>query len=413
MNSSVGFGWHPACGWNESAFVPSWPGWGHPGVTWTNDGWTGLVDYRRPLSSANYVQMVGPMGMQQPYSSAADWSQQGTLRTTWKPGHDSRGPRLDPEKEALVEQLGILPSEEPHFGWIAQYGLGEDTLPPGWTRHKDEISGSYYYVDHESQGSTWENPLLPHLRRVVEVGRQYLRHRSATFFDEQKVLLWHDHKEQLSCWHSVEDGEGRQCFVNSVTGESLWQDPREDMRFIFELENILLTSLKAFLPPAEGAEPQRLGGAEILSLEPRSRLRSVTERAAVCDHSSALQKMQLAASWLREICEVECEEQHLLLLRKAQERKQRMARRSGSPSWPAPPHGRARATTPDSSDDEFESLVRGYRKASDGLAQTEGTASFSSGTGRGVSRAGLDNSSSTSISRAPDDIGSESSSELG
>lgn len=43
-----------------------------------------------------------------------------------------------------------------------------------------------YYVDHDRQVSSWENPLVPFLRRLVEIGRNYLKTFAVGYFEEQK-----------------------------------------------------------------------------------------------------------------------------------------------------------------------------------------------------------------------------------
>ena len=61
-----------------------------------------------------------------------------------------------------------------------------------------------YYVDSETQSSTWESPLLPFLGRTLETGRRYLeapseerfkacfwwRNGREDFFEEAKLQLW-------------------------------------------------------------------------------------------------------------------------------------------------------------------------------------------------------------------------------
>eukprot|EP00913_Durusdinium_trenchii_P025807 g24221.t1 len=145
--------------------------------------------------------------------------------------------------------------EEDEFGWIAEVGI-QSPLPPRWTAHSDSSSGFVYYVDHDRQVSSWENPLVPCLRRIVEIGRNYLKCYSAGYFEEQKGILWHQHKQELDKWHGpFMDDSGRQYFVNSEDGISSWQDPRIDAQYIFELESGLLTSLEEILPPARPDTP--------------------------------------------------------------------------------------------------------------------------------------------------------------
>lgn len=152
---------------------------------------------------------------------------------------------------AFAQQLGILPHEEEHFQWLAEVGL-QSPLPSRWTSHADAHTGFMYYIDHDRQISSWENPLVPHLRRVVEIGRAYLQRRTETFFEDQKALLWHQHKNDLDSWHGpFADDEGRSYFVNAALGISSWNDPRVDAQYIFELEGGLLATLAEVLPVPE------------------------------------------------------------------------------------------------------------------------------------------------------------------
>jgi len=279
---------------------------------------------------------------------------------------------------AFSQQLGIHPHEDAEFGWLAEVGL-QSPLPPRWTSHEDATTGYLYYVDHDRQVSSWENPLVPHLRRVVEIGRAYLETRTEEFFEEQKGLLWHQHKHDLACWHGpLSDAEGRSYYVNTTLGVSSWQDPRVDAQYIFELESGLLATLAEVLPPPDApdtpgwAENQGWGGggeydpwrtqngAEVMTLDDnnasmlsggapsRGHLRrSVTETMANWsrnknrdEHKSALERMAHTAEWLRFAQQDEEEVQRLQFNRKVQERKKRRQRIAARGAARSSPGGR-------------------------------------------------------------------------
>mmetsp|Transcript_13102 Transcript_13102/g.30611 ORF Transcript_13102/g.30611 Transcript_13102/m.30611 type:complete len:412 (+) Transcript_13102:61-1296(+) len=266
---------------------------------------------------------------------------------------------LDPEAvAAFMQQLGIHPAETDDFGWIAEVGL-RSPLPPRWTSHTDSSTGYIYYIDHDRQVSEWENPLVPYLRRVVEIGRGYLQSEEREgYFEEQKGLLWHQHKQDLECWHGpFPDAEGRHYFVNSIAGVSSWQDPRIDAQYMFELESGLLTTLQEVLPPPSpntpgfGDHPGKWNtaeGAEVLTLDvspTTKRTRpytgmSVLGRLATGDVSpgsphvamlamglerrSLAEKMSTAAEQVEAAQKDEEEVQKLQILKKAEERKRRL-----------------------------------------------------------------------------------------
>ncbi|CAE7393213.1 ITCH [Symbiodinium natans] len=264
---------------------------------------------------------------------------------------------------AFKQQLGIHIKEEEEFGWIAEVGI-QSPLPPRWTAHSDASSGYVYYVDHDRQVSTWENPLVPCLRRIVEIGRNYLKCYTAGYFEEQKGILWHQHKQELDKWHGpFMDDAGRQYFVNSEDGISSWQDPRMDAQYVFELESGLLTSLEEILPPARPDTPnfdpkdghwKTAEGAEVLTLdspketkhiinsaarktfrERKSRtLTTTAQKNAQAEYRSTMERMSSVAERLRSLQMDDEEAQRLQLLRRAEDRRKR---RSGGTAASAPP----------------------------------------------------------------------------
>lgn len=250
---------------------------------------------------------------------------------------------------AFKQQLGIHSSEDAVYGWIAEVGL-QSPLPPRWTSHTDTSSGYVYYVDHDRQVSSWENPLVPFLRRVVEIGRNYQKQPSDAYFEEQKGLLWHQHKHELDCWHGpFSDEGGRQYFVNATEGVSSWQDPRVDAQYIFELESGLLTSLEEVLnhngvPDTPGFGPgskpwHTAEGAEVLTLdEPgaasgarpasgrpdlKDKLLTQAQWNAKEEHKSTLQRMSSTAGRFHHLQLDDMEVQRLQFSKKVEARRQR------------------------------------------------------------------------------------------
>jgi len=251
---------------------------------------------------------------------------------------------------AFKQQLGIHSSESATFGWIAEVGL-QSPLPPRWTSHTDTSSGFVYYVDHDRQASSWENPLVPFLRRVVEIGRHYIQQPSPGYFEEQKGLLWHQHKHELDCWHGpfTDDG-GRQYFVNSTQGISSWSDPRVDAQYIFELESGLLTSLEEVLshpespdtpgfgPGSDGRHWKTAEGADVLTLDSpgtaasrpvtgrpdlKAELLTKAQWGAKEEHKSVLQRMTNTAVRMHDMHQDDLEAQRIHVSRKVEARKQR------------------------------------------------------------------------------------------
>jgi len=176
--------------------------------------------------------------------------------------------------------------------------------------------------------------------------------------------LWHEHAQELENWHGpLTDTDGRNYFVNSVTGATSWQDPRSETQYVFDLEKLVLAgfeerlrlqdspnSLPQGLPafgradnpdspysPYSPKVPQLVGDAEVFSLEgpvsprasivprasraPQDRIRSAaaseaTDSACRC----ALQKMGVLADRLHATCQDEVEVQRLQMAKKAKAR---------------------------------------------------------------------------------------------
>lgn len=288
---------------------------------------------------------------------------------------------------AFTDQLGVNEAEHAYFGWIAEVGL-RSPLPPRFTCHADDDSGFLYYVDHDKQVSTWENPLVPHLRRIVEIGRTFLKQPTEGFFEEQKGILWHQHKHALSGWHGpFVDGEGRQYFVNAVEEVSSWQDPRVDAQYIFELESGLLASLEEILPQPHagwaGHTWKTDNGADVLTLDGNNNfnntfsskastgrltsgwrraggsptlqtfgetinLKTIAELSAKKNHISTLEEMGAAAKRAIAIRQEEDEIQRLAFARRVEERKKRRNQKGNvlerPPQLPPPPQLTASAS---------------------------------------------------------------------
>eukprot|EP00929_Paragymnodinium_shiwhaense_P003023 TRINITY_DN103400_c0_g1_i1.p1 TRINITY_DN103400_c0_g1~~TRINITY_DN103400_c0_g1_i1.p1 ORF type:complete len:1048 (+),score=260.86 TRINITY_DN103400_c0_g1_i1:50-3145(+) len=163
--------------------------------------------------------------------------------------------------EALKAEIGIEAHEDGAFGWIAEYGLDDEALPPRWKKQLDPTTNAFYYVEIDSQTTRWENPLTPFLQRVVATGRLYLHERREAFWEEQKAWLWSSHKQDLEVWQGpLTDGEGRFYFQNAETGATMARDPRVEAQFMLELEVNLLIGLQDRLPrPGASASQSRLG----------------------------------------------------------------------------------------------------------------------------------------------------------
>jgi len=232
----------------------------------------------------------------------------------------------DHEVAELATQMGIQPSEEERFGWIAEYGMREDALPSRWTSHKEPTSGRTYYADSDSQESRWENPLLPSLLRVLEAGRLYLQQPTDNFFEEQKVLLWYEHKEDLESWHGpLEDVDGQAYFVNSGSGQSSRLDPRQETQYIYKLEAALLEVLESVLrePEAGTCGATRAADAFMDACSSKSFRHRGRHSADSEDRERTLKKMGSTAGWMRAACEEEVEAQRLQFSRKLRERQSR------------------------------------------------------------------------------------------
>jgi len=240
-----------------------------------------------------------------------------------------------------MAELGIEPCEEDEFAWIAEVGL--QTAPPSrWVSRYDSVTCATYFVDTDTQISTWDNPLLCHLRKVVDVGRMYLLSPQDSLFEEQKQMIWGEHKADLEGWHGpIEDGEGNSYFVNSKDGISSWQDPRIGSQYVFDVQCGLLRHMENIMAIEEQDDDGFFGGgtpwetedgAQVMTVEgctvPRAkpgrkvaRVNRAMDQAE--DISFTLRRMGTEAEWLHDTRRNEEEVQRLRLIRKVEERRVR------------------------------------------------------------------------------------------
>lgn len=246
-------------------------------------------------STAYWPQGPAAIGYEQQLAPATSWTQ-AAQQFAWAPpsqpfyeqqavgvwphvvdkgfGQSGIAPQLD-LVGLFQQQLGILPEEDVHFGWIAEYGLQEDVMPPPWSIHTDETSGLLYYSDNVTGETSWENPLTPCLREIVDIGRAYFHCAQDDYIEEQKNSLWDRHKIELDSWHGpMTDAEGYHFFINSSNGVSSRQDPRLQTQHFWEIEVQVLDALQDTLAALEPRELPCFGGpmvtetgAEVLSLE--------------------------------------------------------------------------------------------------------------------------------------------------
>lgn len=252
----------------------------------------------------------------------------------------------DPVDILLIE-LGVQPHEDINFAWIAEYALQSEVLAPRWGMHTDVNTGRVYYVDTKSGNTSWENPLLECLRQVIDIGRRFTLktpEEATGFFTNEKDVLWNLRKQELDCWHGpFDNGQGRCYYSNSASGVSSWQDPREEMQFMYELETKLLDALEETLEPLgpdvlpsfgfgmDEAESgmRRVGQAEVLTIDDqddspgKARKKEVPDEE---DHRSVFEEMVKVADYMHFLHRDEEEVQHLLMSRKVKERRMRKRR---------------------------------------------------------------------------------------
>mmetsp|Transcript_11366 Transcript_11366/g.26231 ORF Transcript_11366/g.26231 Transcript_11366/m.26231 type:complete len:527 (-) Transcript_11366:93-1673(-) len=276
----------------------------------------------------------------------------------WGQQHQEAG--LDPSAvAAFAQHLGIDPQDE-SFGWMAELAL-QSPLPQRWSCNRDPTSGCMYYTDGESNTSSWENPLLPYLRRVVDIGRGYLDNPSPFYMESEKVALWEEFKDDLEGWQGpFTDPSGRPYFVNHRTNAASSADPRVDSQYIYELQCSFLDTFIEVIENANKAEEPgtpgshwgsgegfftREGGAEILTLDDQSPKRLPTPRlvkqlqqsAQGVDHKSTLDLLGDRARLFFAMRGHEEEAQQLIIAKKADARKRRIKEAAEARARRGPP----------------------------------------------------------------------------
>lgn len=273
---------------------------------------------------------------------------------------DAPPPELNDEMvAAFMNQLGIEQHEDEDFGWIAELGL-QSPLPPGWSTCTDDSTGYTYFVNEDSNSSKWESPLVPALQRIVYIGRLYLDQPSQDFFEEQKELLWSEHKKELEDWHGpFKDFSGRDYFVNHASSAASSHDPRVEVQYIYELQENFLRDLENIMvSPAEeapnfgesaGGFHTTANGAEVMNFEnenpqnrpqtgattprgacitPRTvqKMADIKTQANVIDTKTALFMLSREANYLVEMRDEDTEAQELKMKQRKEKQKQRRNR---------------------------------------------------------------------------------------
>mmetsp|Transcript_64 Transcript_64/g.177 ORF Transcript_64/g.177 Transcript_64/m.177 type:complete len:537 (-) Transcript_64:107-1717(-) len=298
------------------------------GLGWQTNGWAPQAMWAPQMGGlacmapqmAPQWQQVQPM----PAMQLCAMPQYAAMQqTVWNPNASNGWAQPQPQEagldtaavSAMAQQLGIDP-EDTQFRWMAELAL-QSPLPQRWSCNRDPASGLIYYTDVESQTSSWENPLIPYLRRVVDIGREFVQNQTPDFLETEKAALWQEFKDDLDGWHGpFGDPSGRTYYVNHRTNSASSADPRVDSQYIYELQCSFLDTLQEVLDsankPGTPGTPgshwgsgeglfSRVDGAEVLTLDgsPQSPQRPITPRlvkqlqqnAQVVDHKSTLEIM--------------------------------------------------------------------------------------------------------------------------
>mmetsp|Transcript_42906 Transcript_42906/g.77957 ORF Transcript_42906/g.77957 Transcript_42906/m.77957 type:complete len:535 (-) Transcript_42906:49-1653(-) len=330
------------------------------GVGWQTNGWAAAAPQQamwapqmgglacmapqwqvQPMQAMQLCPMPQYAAMQQ-----AAWNPNASNGWAQPQAHEAG---LDPAAvSAMAQQLGIDP-EDAQFRWMAELAL-QSPLPQRWSCNRDPASGCIYYTDQESQTSSWENPLIPYLRRVVDIGRDFVQSPTPDFLESEKGALWQEFKDDLDGWHGpFGDPSGRTYYVNHRTNSASSADPRVDSQYIYELQCSFLDTLYEVLDNANRPETpgtpgshwgsgeglfSRVGGADVLTLDssPQSQQRPITPRlvkqlqqnAQVVDHKSTLEIMSDRMRLFVNMRSHDEEAQRIVLSKKAKARSTRV-----------------------------------------------------------------------------------------
>lgn len=123
------------------------------------------------------------------------------------------------EVEAAPEDVGVAVTEETPAEATAEAadssgsGAGEEDLPAGWTKVKDESSDSYYYYHEETGETSWEKP-----------GSDAAAAPEAA--DATAADAGGDDENLPEGWTKVPDEDsGDAYYYNETTGETSWTKP--------------------------------------------------------------------------------------------------------------------------------------------------------------------------------------------
>ncbi|ESK87022.1 nedd4-like e3 ubiquitin-protein ligase wwp1 [Moniliophthora roreri MCA 2997] len=107
-------------------------------------------------------------------------------------------------------------------------------LPPGWEKRFDSRSRAYYYIDHNTRTTTWDDPRLPpeQLKEPLPYGwEQATTPNGLVYFIDHntKTTTWFDPRLPPSKRPEVEmryTEDGQVYFVDHTTKTTSWEDPR-------------------------------------------------------------------------------------------------------------------------------------------------------------------------------------------
>jgi len=133
--------------------------------------------------------------------------------------------------------------------------------PPNWSEELDAASGALYFYHGLKDEASWEHPLAVTFRSVIELVEGMVASRTnlgnmAVRIEQELAERQKCAAEELADWVGPIPAEDGSYYCNNRTGESVWEDPREQHRFDLQVRYELLVG---FLVAEERASAAHFG----------------------------------------------------------------------------------------------------------------------------------------------------------
>lgn len=159
------------------------------------------------------------------------------------------------DRASLAKEVGIDADTEPDVFAFYCKAL-EEPLPEPWTEHADRKKRVFYW-NPASRHSTWQHPLAPMHRALVDAYRRIKEAEDPTAAVMAEVEAYRAQVEdELSHWRQSHAPDGTEYYYKVGTQLTRWDNPRGELIKHMELQYRLLSSILETPTPREEEQEQ-------------------------------------------------------------------------------------------------------------------------------------------------------------